>query len=330
MQKIIISTVLLSQMSFFVFAADFSVNKVIALKPSVWLQQGAHKSDLNKNQELKPGDQIITGNSGQVEIQMGASITLLLYPDSETSIQPEEIAKSTHSQPQSLVMLKGKSCIYSKQVVEPVDKLDIKVGNSLVSALSYNYDFCIQREGSLSSVKLRNGSVQITPDRDLGVFILSEPGIKLLIDDDGSFDFIASDSEDSTITTVDKKKKNKIKNVSSGQPDKAVKNKTSLTQDKQTAIEINTTPRAIKARHNYNVYLFSTLDKAQAEQVNKRFHQGGLNSKIIIIERKGTSIYRIAVPDFKSLKEAQTFSKSVKGKLGISTTWIGHSKILAQ
>lgn len=330
MQKLIISTVLVSQMFRFVFAADFPVNKITALKPPVWLQQGTHKTELNSNQELKPGDQIITGNSGQAEIQMGSASTLLLYPDSEISIQPEELDKSiTHSRSLILVIHKGKSCIHSKQAVEPLDRLDIKVGSALVSAVSFNYDICVQREGSLSAVNLRNGSVQINHSKE-GAFILSEPGIQLLIDDDGSFELIASDSEDLAITTVDKKAKNKTGNVSSNQPGTTLKVEPRLTQDEQTAMEINTTPTARTSRNYYNVYLFSTLDEALAEQVNEKFHQASLNSRIIIVDREGTNRYRIAVTGFKSRKEAQTFSESVKGKLGIYNTWIGHGRVFEQ
>ncbi len=262
---------------------------------------------------------------------MGVSTTLFLYPESQISIQAKEIEKSTtNSQPLILVINKGKSCIFSKQALEPGDMHDIKVGNSLVSAVSFNYDICVQRGRSSSSVYLINGSIQITQNEQSDAFILSQPGIQLLINDDGSFDLIASDSKDSAKTTVDKKTKNKTKNKSTGLPGTAAKAKTSLTQDEKTAIKNNTTPAASKSRRQYNVYLFSTLDKAEAERVNQRFHKASLNSRIIIIDRKGTSIYRIAVQDFQSLKEAQTFSRSVEGKLGISSTWIGHSEVLAQ
>jgi hypothetical protein len=323
MQKLTISTVLLSQMFFFVFAADFPVKKITALKSPVWLQQGVHKSQLNSDQKLKPGDKITTGNSGQVEIQMGLASTLLLYPDSEISIKPEEADKSaTQSQPLILVIHRGKSCFHSKQVAKYIDKIDIYLGSSLVSPVSFNYDICVQREGSLSSVNLRNGSVQINHSKE-GVFILSEQGIQLHIDDDGSFKLIASDS-------VDKETKNKAENVLSSSPGTKIKVGTSITHDERTEKETNTTPTAIRSTKHYNVYLFSTLDEALAEQVNQRFHQANLNSRIIIVDWQGTSRYRIAVPGFESLEEAQAFSESVMGKLGISNTWIGQGKVFSK
>jgi hypothetical protein len=326
MQKLTISTVLLSQMFCVVFAADVTINKVTALRAPAWLQQGGGKTELNSNQELKAGDQITTGKSGQVEIQIGSAASLQLYSDSKMSILAEETGKSsTQAHPVMLAIHQGKSCIHSDHTVKPDDILNINVASSVVSAVSSNYDFCVQREGSLSSVKLRNGSIQVNHSRE-GLFILSEPGIKLQIDENGSFDLIASDSEGSAKATVDKQMRNETEKVSQTQPATTLKSETSPTQDKQPAIETNTAPTSKKMSKQYNVYLFSTLDKAQAEKVNQRFHQGNLDSVIIIVDQKGTSRYRIVVPGFKSLEEAQAFSKSVKGKLGISSTWIGRGK----
>jgi hypothetical protein len=328
MQKLTISTVLLSQVFCVAFAADLSINKITALNAPAWLQQGGQKTELNSNQELKPGDQIATGISGQVEIQIGSAASLLLYSDSQMSIQSDEIGKSTtQGHTVMLAIDQGKSCIHSDHSVKPDDMLNINLASSVVSAVSSNYDFCVQREGSLSSVKLRNGSVQVNHSRE-GLFILSEPGIKLLIDENGTFDLIASDSEGSAITTVvDKQMINETENVSQSQPATTPKTETGLTRDEQAARETNTAPASKKLSKHFNVYMFSTLDKAVAEKVNQRFHKANLDSVITIVNQKGINRYRIAVPGFKSLEEAQVFSESVKGKLGITSTWIGQGKI---
>lgn len=76
----------------------------------------------------------------------------------------------------------------------------------------------------------------------------------------------------------------------------------------------------------YVVYLFSTQSLDEAEKVNSRLLKAGHDTRVFEAMIDGVQRFRVGLDGFASKTEAKKFSGSVKGKLGITETWITYGE----
>jgi len=317
MQKILLSFIALVGITSISSANASSIATIIELQAPVWVQQNNTKTELGQNSVLKTGDQIITGDSGRVEMLLWSSVALQLNANSEITIdvQPE------------LYVRKGRACIKFTPQPDTENKFKLNIGNTMFAAMQHQGDICVLRQDGRSSIMLRSGSVQVTHSVDPNLIVLSEAGTEFRIDDNGSYQLLFPDSDELLASEVDKpvtvEASIKAEN-SSDAPD--VGDDKIITSEEAATVETGLTTQEDLSGYKYTVYLFSTRSEDVAEEVNRKFHEAGHESRIYVSETDSVIRYRIAVPGFKSAQAAQVFSDSIVGKLGIRDTWIGKER----
>ena len=78
----------------------------------------------------------------------------------------------------------------------------------------------------------------------------------------------------------------------------------------------------VRGKGRYTVFLFSTRLPEKAESLNHDLHKASYPSEVREKFSKGVMRYRVAVSDFVKKKDAENFSNSIKGRYGITGTWI--------
>lgn len=182
-------TAFVSTICFFPVLALASAS-IVELKPPVWVTQGTDKTELIFASELQLNDQIITGDGGQIEIQLSSGAIVQLDANSDLVLSPVIVDESKEAEVQLLVN-NGSACL----LAETNDKLNLSISNTTFVAVKPNSNVCLKRGNNLSSVTLHGGGVQITHIADPGMIILSEVGTEFRIDDNGVYKLIYPELE---------------------------------------------------------------------------------------------------------------------------------------
>ena len=302
------------------------VATVIDLRSPVWIQQNDVKTVLSKNSVLKNGDQIITSETGRVELLLWSTVKLQLNASSAITILAGQKSgvTSADNQPE-LNIQKGKACIKFISQPDTLNKFKINIGNRLYATLHHQADICAQREEGMSSIKLRGGSVQVTHSVDPNLIILSKAGTEFRINDSGSYKLLVPGS----INSLTSQSESPLPTLAAPEED-VPSDAVDTNVDEVVASEETTTtkPEASGQENSsgsqYTVYLFSTRSEDVAEQVNRKFQEAGHKTEIKVSETDSVTRYRIAVSGFSSVQAAKNYSDSIIGTLGIKNTWIGN------
>jgi hypothetical protein len=320
MHKTILSLVALTSLTHFSLLHAAPVGGISALESPVWVQRGNNRTALTPSSTLNAGDHVITGDSGRLEMQLWPDVSLQLSINSEIRLPGAAPA----DRPPELTVHRGKACIQYKSQSASADKFQLNIANTLVVAIHLYGQVCVRRQEGLSSVNLRDGSVQITHSVDPSIIILSEIGTEFRIADDGSSELLLP-GPDESLTLEDEAPiitETQVAIPSTSKSAEPVDNKLSNT-DGTTTLQSESVVDKNSSAYIYTVYLFSTRSKDVANEVNTKFQQAGHKSEILISGKDPSERYRIVVSGFNSLQSAREFSNSIVGKLGISDTWIG-------
>jgi hypothetical protein len=305
-----------------------AIVKITAYKLPAWVQQDNTKTELRIGDDLEIGDQVITGNDGRVEMQPRSNTTLRLYPNSEMGLLANPKAQLSTSATQPVLHVKqGRVCVESMSELNSGNILKLKIGKTIVSSSPYQSHICLLREDGLSSIELREGSVQVLLSIDQSTIILSRPGTELRINDDGSYEILGQ-SEAASISTEDDELF--ITDADASSEDQVTipppEDNDVKAADQIVINDPELSTNQIQSDFIYTVYLFSTRSEDVANEVNQRFQKAGHNSKIIISDIGESKRYRIAVSGFKSQQSAKQFARAMAGKLGVRDTWIGKDR----
>ena len=161
---------------------------ISALKSPVWLQQGGSRTELGPGSKLKIGDNITTGDAGRVELMPWVNARLQLNSNSEITLRTANgVAQSAADARPELYIHEGRACVSYTARSSGEAKFVINIGDMMFAAMHLRGDICVLRADGQSSIKLRDGSVQVTHAVDPNMIILSEVGTEIHIDDNGSF-----------------------------------------------------------------------------------------------------------------------------------------------
>jgi hypothetical protein len=357
MHKALFRFIALLGISCFTCANASSIATIISLESPVWVQKDNNKTELSNNSRLKVGDNIITGETGRVEMRLWSSTVLQLNADSNITIllEKDSDVATPYDWPR-LYLDKGMACINYLSNDDASNGFKLNIGNTMFAVLSSQGDICVTREDGLSSIILITGSVRVTHSVDPNLIVLSEIGTEFRIDDKGSFELLLPSADDSPPQVKDpvNTKTAKIKseprteiapakiepvtaetNIGKDEFDDVVGDTPITTEDIPVRHESASAKEAAKVEPkqpmeegiydaNYRVYLFSTRSKDVAEEVNQKFQKAGHSTQIYTNKSRSETYYRIAVAGFKTEKTAKKFAQSIVGTLGITGTWIGN------
>jgi len=322
MHKILVNLIALIGIVYLLPVNASPVATVIDLRSAVWLQQNDVKTALSKNSVLNSGDQIITSETGRVELLLWSTVSLQLNASSAITILSRQKSTATGADNQpKLNIQKGKACLKFTSQPDTLSKFRINIGDKLYATLHHHADICAQREDGMSSIKLRGGSVQVTHSVDPNLIILSKAGTEFRINDSGSYKLLLPGSANS-ITP-----QSEISPTTLAAPEEDLPVHADVADDEAVADDETVATDEIDQGnlpdYQYTVYLFSTRSEDVAEQVNRKFQQAGHKTQIKVSETDSVIRYRIAVSGFSSAQAAKNFSDSIIGTLGIKDTWIG-------
>ncbi len=301
-----------------------SVVTLSSFKPPAWLQKDGIKSELNRGDQFEIGDQIITGSSAGVELHLGADFFIQVNENSEVIYLA---GKTIETSPQSglveLFVEKGMVCIHSDLEFNTDYKLVFNVGGTLQATLQHAGNICIERTNDTSSVFLWNGSGIIEHSITKETIVLSEAGTEFRSEDDGEYQFLAFGTGDAVIAEskeppiLEQVTEN---NILPAEVPKPVETKTT------NNLPDNDIKPEISSEFEYTVYLFSTRSGEIAEKTNKKFQKAGYKTQIYEYRADEVTRYRIAMSGFETRQDANEFSQSIVGQLGIRDTWIGKAQ----
>ena len=298
---------------------------VTALKLPVWLQRDNSNTELDRNRVIKIGDNIATGKTGRVEMQLWGNATLQLNSNSEITIRGgNETGIANPGRRLELFIHRGRACINYTAQSSGENKFIVNIGNAMFVAIHLRGDICVLRDDGLSAIKLRAGSVQVTHSVDPNTIILSESGTEFHIKDSGSYELLYPGDDDSSALEIEKpfavaaviEEGVSVESLEIVDSDKAAVEET-------TAAQPEATSQDTVSAYIYTVYLFSSRSEEGAEQANQKFRKAGYNTQIFRSEASLEPRYRVAVTGFESRQAAENFSDSIVGKLGVTGTWIG-------
>ncbi|MFT7674732.1 MAG: hypothetical protein ACI845_003149 [Gammaproteobacteria bacterium] len=191
MHKTLLWFIVLSGISCFTCVIASSIATITTLDSPVWVKKNNTKTELSRNSLIKVGDNIMTGETGRVEMKLWSSTMLQLNASSDITILLEKNsdAATPYDRPR-LYLDKGMACISYDSNTEASNQLKLNIGNTMFAIVSNEGDICITRNNDLSSIKLRAGSVQVTHSVDPNLIVLSVIGTEFRIDDKGSFKFL--------------------------------------------------------------------------------------------------------------------------------------------
>lgn len=362
MHKTLLRFTALLGISCFTCANASSIATITKLESPVWVQQNDTKTVLKRNSLIKAGDNIITSETGRVEMRLWSNTLLQLNTNSDITILLEN--KSDVATPSDLPRLyldKGMACINYVSNTDASNELKLNIGNMMFAVVPDQGDICVTRKNSLSSIKLRAGSVQVTHSVDPNLIVLSDIGTEFRIDDKGSFELLFPGTEGSSppvqdsvnTKTVKIEAKPEVTTITPPKIESVIVETSSIGQEEAdyvvreeddslptikdnlasakpaSAKEIATIEPRQPTEENiydgsYRVYLFSTRSEDVAKEVNQKFRKAGHSTQIYTSETGSETRYRIAVSGFESAETAKDFAESIVGTLGITGTWIGN------
>ena len=286
------------------------VARITALASTVWLHQGDEKRRLTAGDELNIGDSIVTGVSGRAEIQLRSDTTLLIYPRSALSFQPQQESQASPTGNPGLLYLRfGKVCARTGLPTSTGRDIVITVSDKMVAVIHQSAHICLSRGEEMSSVRLRDGSVEITSSIDQSILVLSEAGIEFTLNDDGSYQLLPP--ADTTVA-AEEAFIAETRETGTAVPETAAIN---VEESKQPA-----------GAYVYTLYLFSASSEDIAEQVTNRLQQAGHDARVLVNENESPVRYRVVVPGFDSRQAAEEYAASIVGTLGIGDSWIGKDR----
>ncbi len=292
---------------------------------------------VENNTGIQVGSRIVTGTGGRAEIELWSDVTLRLYPDSEILLQQkfadeDDAARVTPG----LLLLQGKMCLQNDQSGSTQDDFSFNIAEGLQATL-FQYAstrICVQHFENQSALLLIEGSVQLTNSIEPGLIILSEPGVEILLSDDGSYELLPPGSADGLVSNDEQpfidgqqQQQQAVMDVEAAKLPSFESLETPARDETITdAAEPAKQPTTQTSRsYVYTVYLFSSFSEEVTNEVNQNMQQAGLDTRIIISSKELPLRYRIGVSGFVSRDQADAFSDSVTGTLGITDTWIGRS-----
>ena len=304
---------------------------ITKLTEPAWIQQTGSKTKLGKDGTINYGDRVITGDDGQVEMQLISHGTVKLNENSEITIQPEYEVENSDQIPVAgnkvnLYVQQGSACIETNSSTGKDDWLRLIIGETTFVVMQDNSHVCSQRDTGLSVLKLLAGSIQVTHSVDQNVIILSKAGTEFRIDDKGEYEMryaeskgpykIVSDKSVAPKFEVEEKAQTNASNIDSGEIIKV-----------DMPSQASESKEILSSGYSYTVYLFSSRSIDVAESVNEKVKKAGHDSEIITSTSNDITRYRIAVGGFNTRGAAQKFSDSIVGTLGIGDTWVGKEAI---
>lgn len=308
-----------------------SIGTIIKLTPPAWVQQNGSKTKLGKDSVINYGDRIIAGDNGQVEMQLISYGVVELGENSEITIQPEfEIENSGQtpvaSNKANLHVKQGSACIEFDSNTNQDNWLRLIIGGMTFVVMQDNSHVCTQRVKGLSVLKLLAGSIQVTHSVDQNMIILSEAGIEFRIDDKGVYEIQYADSKEPYKSASNKPVVPVIKIEAETLADAS-----NIDNSERTKAEAPSQVRESEdnpsSDYSYTVYLFSSRSIDVAESVNENINKAGYDSEIVTSTSNSITRYRVVVAGFNTRKQAQEFSDSIVGTLGIGDTWIGKGSL---
>ena len=315
-----------------------SAATVFALESEVWARQGDEISRLSRGSDIKAGDRVVTGDSGRVELRIGEYVSVRLNTTSEVLFNGS--AGTEGSGWPDITLQSGKSCIRIQRLPDGDRQFEVALGDTMSIILQREGFICLLHQDGLSSVHLREGSIQVSHSVDSNIIVLSEPGSEfqvefgesysVLLPEFGEIYHIASEGFPLAIAESEAAgESNGDANVSSQvEPEAATEVSTEIVPEVSSSDE---SPQPVSSydatsKYIYTVYLFSTRSRDVADEVNQRFQRAGYPSQIFTGESDGNTRYRVVVTGFSSREAAGEFADSMIGKLGIEDTWIGRNQ----
>ncbi len=303
-----------------------SVARVVSLESGAWVVTGESRSGLETGAELNRGEYIVTGGDGRVEIEIGEDAGLVLDAGSEFVIPPTQ-ATGSDGRP-GLHLENGKLCINYHPFPDRGEKFRLNLGDMLFASVQHKSRICALRREALSSVSLREGSVQITHAVDSSMIVISDAGTEIRIDDNGDYQLLLP-GDDNRLTLYDESPLTVDRPQAPTDADEIPEagNQAILPAEAVVPLDV-VSPAGNKApsAYSYTVYLFSTRSEAVAEEVNRNLQNAGHETRIIVTEQDSVTHYRIAVSGFDSSASAKQYAGTIVGKLGIADTWIGKQR----
>ena len=292
---------------------------ITALNPPAWLQQEDRKTRLDRNSELKIGDNVSTGATGRMQMTLWQNASLQLNTNSEITIRIENSADAASSEPQPEIFIhQGRACINYTDQSGSNKPFKVNMGNTMFAVIYNHGDICLLRSEGQNYIKLRAGSVQVTQAVATDMIILSETGSEIHMLDSGSYRLLFPGGE---LSAIDIEKPFVIETDSEQVTPTEPQDASDVAVLPQT--ELNTTAQDEGPAYVYTVYLFSTRDEEVAQQTNRKFLKAGHDTQIIESTSDSIKRYRVASTGFESSQAAKNFSRSVVGKYGVTETWIG-------
>ncbi len=294
----------------------------------VWIQHNNNKTELSRDSKLEVGNHVITGDTGEVVIQLWTDVTLRISPSSELRFltSKKHNFDNAFNQP-AINILRGQVCVENIPGQYTGKLIELDIGNSIVIATSPRSHICLLRESDLTSVELYDGSAQVTHSIDPSTIILSQSGTRLQVNDDGSYELLNPAETASQLNTADEPFTTKANTGTQSQSSVPAR----IEPEVKTANTTTTGGSESQSNDNqpsyvYTVYLFSTRSADKARELNEELQKAGHQSKIIVRQEDASIRYRVAVSDFASMQAAREYADSIVGRLGIFDTWIGKSQ----
>ena len=308
---------LLSNIGLFVWAnagAEVAIS-IQTIEPQVWLQQGDSRSQLFISSHISPGETIITGNSGQVTLQL-AEAAIKVNSNAEVTLVKSN--RKTAAMPE-LHVRRGQLCVQFGTRLNNDAEFKLNIGDTMFVAASLSGEICASRFENKSSIELLKGSIQVTHFVDQSLIILSKPGTKFSIEDSGAYQLVVPGVDEPLIS----------ESIAIDTPettaDEAIVIEAKSNEAKSYPV-IDSLPEPAlekgKPEHIYTVYLFSGSSEESAQNANRMFLDAKYKTQVITSADGGIIRYRVGASGFKSRQAAQSFSSSIVGKLGVKDTWI--------
>ena len=327
-----------------------------AVQPSAWVKLA------DKTRVLKPGDTIghgnviVTDESGRVEINIDDALLLQQNTNSELTLtQVAEDPASSQQTEINLLVQAGKSCLQFRST-SLLRKVVVDLGSTMKITIYDSGAVCVLHQDGLSSVHLREGSIQINHSVDSNIIVLSEPGSEFQVEFGESYSVLLPEMGEvyrlasegfplppaaaviETVTVSEQVEQTASQAAtatsSTPEPEAAAAEPASSAQTAQPEVKTTAAPAAPEvmpsydagSKYVYTVYLFSTRDLEIANAANQRFRNAGYPSEIYSTESAETSRHRVVVTGFSSREAAQMFADKIVGKHGIADTWIGRDR----
>ncbi len=303
-----------------------SVARVVSLEPEAWIVTGESQRGLETGAELNSGEYIVTGGKGRVKLEIGDNVSLVLDAGSEFVIPPTQATVSDDHP--GLHLKSGRLCISYNPLSGRGEKFGLNLGDMLFAAVQHRSRICALRREALSSVSLREGSVQITHAIDSSMIVISDAGTEIRIDDSGVYQLLLpGDNAHLTLYDESPLTTGRLQAPANADQPPETRSQTVLPAEAVVPPDVvspagDTAPSA----YSYTVYLFSTRSEAVAEKVNRNLQNAGHETLIIVTERDSVTHYRIAVSGFDNRASAKQYADSIVGKLGIADAWIGKQR----